>query len=48
MQQGYIAGLKVGKITQTVWVTWVTFFEGQVGLIRKLNCLDLTRISHAY
>ena len=31
---------------RTIWVTWVTFLEGQVGLIYKLNYLDVTRISH--
>ena len=35
-------GLKVGYITQTIWVTWVTFLEGQMGLICKLNYLDIT------
>ena len=39
-------GLKVGRMTQTIWVTWVTFLVGQVGLIRKLNYLDVTRISN--
>ena len=39
-------GLKVGWMTQTTWVTWVTFLEGQKGLIHKLNYLDVTRISH--
>ena len=34
-------GLKVGWMTRTIWVT---FLEGQVGLICKLNYLDLTRI----
>ena len=37
-------GLKVGRMTWTIWVTWVTFLEGQVGLIRKLNYLDVIRI----
>ena len=32
-------GLKVGRMTQTIWVTWVTFL---VGLICKLNYLDTT------
>ena len=41
---GKSAGLKVGRMTQTMWVTWVTFLMGQVGLIRKLNFLDVTRI----
>ena len=36
-------GLKVGWMTRTMWVTWVTFLMGQVGLIRKLNYLDVTR-----
>ena len=38
------AGLKVGRMTRTMWVTWVTFLMGQVGLIHKLNYLDVTRI----
>ena len=38
------AGLKVGRMTQTMWVTWVTFLMGQVGLIHKLNYLDVTWI----
>ena len=38
------SGLKVGQMTQTIWVTWVTFLVGQVGLIHKLNYLDVTRI----
>ena len=42
----FISGLKVGQMTRTIWVTWVTFFEGQVGLIHKLNYLDVTRMSH--
>ena len=33
-------------VTRTIWVTWVTFLEGQVGIIRKLNYLNVTRISH--
>ena len=37
-------GLKVGRMTRTMWVTWVTFLMGQVGLIHKLNYLDVTRI----
>ena len=37
-------GLKVGRMTRTIWVTWVTFLVGQVGLIYKLNYLDVTRI----
>ena len=37
-------GLKVGRMTRTIWVTWVTFLVGQVGLIHKLNYLDVTRI----
>ena len=43
--------LKVGQMIRTIWVTWVTFdgslgshLLGQVGLIRKLNCLDVTQI----
>ena len=39
-------GLKVGWMTRAIWVTWVTFLVGQVGLICKLNCLDVTSISH--
>ena len=39
------AGLKVGWMTRTIWVT---FLEGQVGLICKLNYLDVTRISHVH
>ena len=35
--------LKVGWMT---WTIWVTFLEGQVGLICKLNYLDVTQISH--
>ena len=34
-------GLKVGRMTRTMWVT---FLMGQVGLIRKLNYLDVTQI----
>ena len=43
-----ISGLKVGQVTRTIWVTWVTFLEGQVGLICKLTYLDVTWISHVY
>ena len=46
---GLLSGLKVGWMTRTIWVTWrVTFLEGQVGLIHKLNYLDYldVRISH--
>ena len=39
-----ISGLKVGRMTRTIWVTWVTFLVGQMGLIHKLNYLDVTRI----
>ena len=39
-------GLKVGQMIQTIWVTYVTFLVGQVGLICKLNYLDVTRILH--
>ena len=40
----YISGLKVGwRMTRTIRVT---FLVGQVGLIHKLNYLDVTRISH--
>ena len=42
------AGLKVGRMIRTIWVTWVTFLEGQVSLICKLNYLDVTRIYHMY
>ena len=31
-------------MTHTIWVTWVTFLVGQVGLIRKLDYLDVTWI----
>ena len=41
-----VSGLKVGRMTRAIWVTWVTFLEGQVGLVRKLNYLDVTWISH--
>ena len=37
-------GLKVGRMTRNIWVTWVTFLVGQVGLICKLNYQDVTRI----
>ena len=40
----YNSGLKVGWMTRTIWVTWVTYLVGQVGLIHKLNYLDVTRI----
>ena len=40
----FSTGLKVGRMTRTIWVTWVTFLVGQVGLIHKLNYLDVTRI----
>ena len=36
----------MGRMTQTIRVTWVTFLVGQVGLICKLNYLDVTKISH--
>ena len=36
----------MGQMTWTIWVIWVTFLEGQVGLICKLNYMDVTRISH--
>ena len=38
-------GLKVGRMT---WTIWVTILVGQVGLIHKLiiNYLDMTQISH--
>ena len=42
---GYIAGLKVGWMTRTMWVT---FLMGQVGLIHKLNYLDVTQIFSSY
>ena len=35
--------LKVGQMT---WTIWVTFLVCQVGLICKLNYLDVTQISH--
>ena len=37
-----MSGLKVGQMTWTIWVTWVAFLVGQVGLICKLNYLDVT------
>ena len=37
----YLAGLIVGRMTRTIWVT---FLMGQAGLIRKLNYLDVTQI----
>ena len=40
----YVAGLKVGRMIRTMWVTWVTILMGQVGIIHKLNYLDVTRI----
>ena len=43
-QLNYTPGLKVGRMTRTIWVTWVNFLVGQVGLIHKLNYLDVTRI----
>ena len=39
-------GLKVDLMTRTIWVTSVTFLVGQMGLICKLNYLDVTQISH--
>ena len=39
-----VSGLKMGQMTWTIRVTWVTFLVGQVGLICKLNCLDVTQI----
>ena len=44
-----IPGLKVGQMTWTIWVTWVTTLVGQpklsqVGLICKLNYMDVTKI----
>ena len=41
----YVSGLKEGRMTRTIWGTWVTFLVDQVSLIRKLNYLDVTRIS---
>ena len=38
-------GLKVGWM---IWTIWVTCLEGQVGLIHKINYLDVTQISHVY
>ena len=35
----------MGQMTQTIWVTSVTFLVGQVGLICKLNYLDVTQIA---
>ena len=39
----YKPGLKVGWMTRTIWVTWVTFLVGQVGLIcqTKISECDL-------
>ena len=34
----------IGQMTQTIWVTWVTYFVGLVDLIRKTNHLDMTQI----
>ena len=48
------AGLKVGRMTHTIWVTWVTFWitflVGLVGLICKLNYLNVIRflIDHMF
>ena len=39
------AGLKVGQMTRTIWITWVTFLVGQVGLICKPYYLDMTQIA---
>ena len=36
-------GLKVGRMTQTIWITWVAFLAGLSGLIRKLNDPDVTQ-----
>ena len=45
LHASYASGLKVGRMTRrTMWVTWVTFLIGQVGLIHKLNYLDVTQI----
>ena len=38
----YVPGLKMGQMTQTIWVTWVTFLEDQVGLPQtKLSGCDM-------
>ena len=37
----YIAGLKVSRMTHTIWVTLLV---GKVGFICKLNYLDVTQI----
>ena len=37
------SGLKVGWMTWAVWVAG-SLFVGQVGLICKLNCLDVTQV----
>ena len=42
--QTFTTELKVGQMTRTIWVTWVTFLVGQVGLTCKLNYLDVTQI----
>ena len=41
-----VPGCKVGRMTRTVWVTWVTVLVGQMGFICKLNYLYVTRILH--
>ena len=46
----YRSGLKVCWMTWTVWVTYGSPLVGQVGLLCKLNHLDVTQIfniSHA-
>ena len=40
----HASGLKVGWMTQIIWVT---FLVSKAGLIRKLNYLDVTQMSHA-
>ena len=42
----YVTGLKVGRMIQTIWVSWVTSLVGQVGLICKINYLDVTWMSY--
>ena len=33
-----VSGLKVGQMTRTMWITWVTFLMGRVGIIHKSGC----------
>ena len=36
-----------GSDDPDIWVNWVTVLAGQMGLIHKLNHLNVTHISHA-